>query len=64
MTDEKHGIKDDEVQEATQNLSKKEISFGAAGECSYCYGTGVTWNFSEGKNEICSACGGSGIGPV
>ncbi|MBT3070482.1 hypothetical protein KKP04_06335 [Rhodomicrobium sp. Az07] len=46
------------------SVSPREVSFGAAGSCYNCYGTGVVWSFSERKNKKCSVCGGSGIGPV
>ena len=38
-----------------------EVSFTGAGRCWWCSGTGVVWSGSE--NEVCSHCGGSGIGP-
>ena len=47
----------------TQQTQNTEISFKGAGKCYRCYGSGVIWNFSEGKNEKCYVCGGSGIGP-
>jgi DnaJ-class molecular chaperone len=37
------------------------LSFGKAGKCWYCHGSGVVW--SGGANVKCSHCGGSGIGP-
>ncbi|MDX2066232.1 MAG: hypothetical protein SFX74_10860 [Fimbriimonadaceae bacterium] len=41
-----------------------ETRFGAAGSCSYCHGTGVTYWPSSGAAEKCWHCGGSGVGPV
>lgn len=39
-----------------------QISFGAAGRCWWCSGSGVVW--TGGQNQPCSHCGGSGIGPT
>jgi DnaJ-class molecular chaperone len=47
--------------EYNTSASSKTLSFTGAGACWWCSGTGVVWNGSS--NEVCSHCGGSGIGP-
>jgi hypothetical protein len=37
----------------------QKVSFGSAGSCYTCSGTGVVSSF--GKNEVCWRCGGTGI---
>lgn len=46
----------------TDQAARHQISFGAAGKCWWCGGSGVVW--SGGENQPCSHCGGSGIGPT
>jgi hypothetical protein len=41
----------------------KEISFGAAGACTWCSGSGVVY-WPSGEPTPCTHCGGTGIGPV
>lgn len=62
-TNGEHSVSGEETHSSIKNKTPDGISFGVAGKCSRCYGTGVIWNFSEGKNEACYVCGGSGIGP-
>ena len=64
QNDQAHsGSKEDEDSpDDTDRDVHHEISFGAAGRCWWCSGSGVVW--TGGQNQACSHCGGSGIGPT
>jgi len=50
-------LTDDQVDQLM--ASSQKVSFGSAGSCYTCSGTGVVSSF--GKNEVCWRCGGTGI---